>query len=205
MDKLFIMRSRHYEIKFQIYWLSLSADKLKSIHYSFALTPEHSTTPAVSILSISADLYPYSFRTSTVCSPISGPGLTHACAGVRERRGAGRGLSSPLESFAKEALSLLCGCELTWSSDNTGVTQASVPSKIRNQSACVLEAKRSEKIRRSSGQSEKLICGGNWSSSNFKPGREKHNNHNTCYWILFVTQKKYFFLFRKIKLAYISV
>lgn len=125
--------------------------------YNLALRALQSTTPAVSIWSISADVKPYSFSTSTVCSPSTGSEARQGSAGVRERTGAGRGLSCPLESFMNEPLSWLCGCELTWSKDNTGVTQASVPSKILHQSAWVFEAKRSVKIRLISGQSVKLI------------------------------------------------
>ncbi|TNN55531.1 hypothetical protein EYF80_034273 [Liparis tanakae] len=90
---------------------------------------------------MSADVNPNSSRTSTVCPPIAGSGARHGSAGVRERSGAGRGLSSPLWSVTKEALSWLCGCELTSSKDNTGVTQASVPSKTLDHSAWVFEAK----------------------------------------------------------------
>lgn len=141
--------------------------------YNFALTTLHSTTPAASIWSISADVNPYSSKTLIVCSPITGSEARQGSAGVRERSGAGRGLSSPPEFLMKEALSWLCGCELTWSKDNTGVTQASVPSKILDQSAWVFEAKTSVKIRLSSGQSLKLIWGGNSPASNSKPKRKK--------------------------------
>lgn len=141
--------------------------------YNFALTALHSTTPAACIWSISADVKPYSSRTSTVCSPITGSGVRQGSAGVRERTGAGRGLSSPLESLMKEALSRLCGCELTCSKDNTGVTQASVPSKIFDHSAWVFDAKRSVKSRLSSGQSLKLIWEGNCPASNSKPGKKR--------------------------------
>lgn len=125
--------------------------------YSFALTTLHSTIPAARILSTSAAVKPYSCRTSAVCSPIAGSGTRHGSAGVRERIGAGRGLSSPLESLMKEALSWLCGCELTWSKDSTGVTQASVPSNTSDHSAWVFEAKSCAKVRFSCGQSPKLI------------------------------------------------
>lgn len=142
--------------------------------YNFALTALYSTIPAASIWFISDDVKPYSSRTLTVCSPIAGSEARQGSAGVRERTGAGRGLSSPLESFMKEALSWLCGWELTWSKDNTGVTQASVPSKILDQSACVFEAKRSVNIRLSSGQSLKLIWGGNSPASTSKPMEKKN-------------------------------
>lgn len=141
--------------------------------YNFALTALHSTTPSASIWFISVDVKPYSSRTSTVCSPLTGSEARQGSAGVRDRTGAGRGLSSPLESLMKEALSWLCGCELTWSKDNTGVTQASVPSKILDQSIWVFEAKRSVKIRLSFGQSLKLIWSGNSHASNSKPMKKK--------------------------------
>lgn len=133
-------------------------------------------TPADSIWFICGDVKPYSCRTSAVCSPVTGSEVRQGSAGVRDRTGAGRGLSSPLESFMKEPLSRLCGCELTWSKDNTGVTQASVPSKISDHSAWLFEAKRSVKIRLSSGQSSKLIWEGNSPASNSKPRKKKKKN-----------------------------
>lgn len=162
--------SRH-ETMVQLWWFS----NFWTVHfYSFAFPALHSTTPAASIWFISDDVKPYSSRTLTVCSPITGSGARLGSAGVRERTGAGRGLSSPLESFMKEALAWLCGCELTCSKDNTGVTQASVPSKTFDQSTWVFVAKRSVKIRLRSGQSLKLIWGGKSSASNSKPmGRKK--------------------------------
>lgn len=141
--------------------------------YSFAFTALHSMTPADSIWFICGDVKPYSCRTSAVCSPVTGSEVRQGSAGVRDRTGAGRGLSSPLESFMKEPLSRLCGCELTWSKDNTGVTQASVPSKISDHSAWLFDAKRSVKIRLSSGQSSKLIWEGNSPASNSKPRKKK--------------------------------
>lgn len=141
--------------------------------YNLALVALHSTTPAASIWFISTDVKPYSSRTSTVCSPITGSEARQGSAGVRDRNGAGLGLSSPLESLMKEALSWLCGCELTWSKDSTGVTQASVPSKIVDQSSWVFEAKHSVKIRLSSGQWLKLIWSGSSPASNSKPIEKK--------------------------------
>ena len=145
--------------------------------YSFALTALDCTIPAASIVFISAGVKPYSSRTSTVCSPTTGSGFRQGSAGDWDRTGAGRGNSSPLESLMKEFLSWLWGCELTWSKDNTGVTQASVPSNIFVQSACVFEAKRSAKILLSSGQSLKLFWSGRSLVSNSKPvkGRGKKN------------------------------
>lgn len=125
--------------------------------YNFALLALHSITPASNMLLMSPAAKPYSSKTLTVCCPMTGSEVRLGSAGVRERTGAGRGLSSPQESFTKEPLSWLCGCELTSSKDNTGVTQASVPSKILNHSAWVFEAKRSVNIRLTSGQSLKLI------------------------------------------------
>lgn len=140
--------------------------------YNFALIALHSMTPAASIWSISDGLKPNSCSTSTVCSPIAGSRATPGSAGVLESTGAGRGLSCPLASSIKEALSRLCGCELTSSKDSTGVTQASVPSKIFDHSVWVFEAKRSAKIFVSSGQSLMLIWSGNSAASRSKPTRK---------------------------------
>lgn len=150
--------------------------------YNFALTALHSMTPAASICSVCAGVKPYSCSTSAVCSPITGPGLREGSAGVRDRSGAGRGLSSPLESLTKEPLSWLCGCELTWSKTNTGVTQASVPSKTFDHSAWLLEAKRSAKICLSSGQSSKLIWGGSSPASSSKPRKTNYRITREMLW-----------------------
>lgn len=137
--------------------------------YNRALATLHSIIPAESNWSTSASLKPNSSRTGRVCSPIRGSWARQGSAGVRDRTGAGLGVTSPWASLWKEALSWLWGWEITSSRERTGVTQASFPSNTRPHSSCVLVAKCLVKICLNTGQSEKLICGGRLAASNPRP------------------------------------
>lgn len=140
-----------------------------SLVYRRALASLHSMIPPDRSCSICACSNPYSFSTVRVCSPIKGSRVRQASAGERDRKGAGRGLISPWESLKNDPLALLWGWESTSSSDSTGVTQASVPSKIRPHSACVLVANTWVNVCLSCGQSDTLICEGRSASSKPKP------------------------------------
>lgn len=124
-------------------------------------------TPSEPSCLISSGLNPNSLRTSSVCSPTKESLLTEGTPGVLDSRGAGRGLVRCSASVMNEARSLLW---LWWTASlivSTGVTQASVPSKIWHHSALVFFANTSANFFFISGQSATLIWGG--SSSDWSP------------------------------------
>ncbi len=141
----------------------------ESLIYRRALASLHSTIPVDKSCSICACSNPYSCSTERVCSPMKGSREWQGSAGERDRTGAGRGLISPWASLKNDPRDWLWGCESTSSSDRTGVTQASVPSKTRLHSACVLLANTWVNVCLSCGQSDTLICAGRSASSKPKP------------------------------------
>lgn len=141
----------------------------ESLIYRRALASLHSTIPVDKSCSICACSNPYSCSTERVCSPMKGSREWQGSAGERDRTGAGRGLISPWASLKNDSRAWLWWCESTSSSDRTGVTQASVPSKTRFHSACVLLANTWVNVCLSCGQSDTLICAGRSASSKPKP------------------------------------
>lgn len=121
--------------------------------------------------SISSWLNPNSLSISSVCSPTKGSLLEEGIAGVFDSRGAGRGLTPCSPWVIKEPRSLLWPCWTASSKDRTGVTHASVPSKIRHHSAFVFFANISANFFFISGQSVMLIWLG--SSSDLSPSPER--------------------------------
>src|SRR6266404_303552 len=79
---------------------------------------------------------PYGFCHSFTTAPSSAATVLRIADGVREKRGAGAGCTTPSTS-TKILRSAMCGCCGASDSDSTGAKQTSVPSMIAHHSARV--------------------------------------------------------------------